>query len=328
MDHDSLYHRLFSQPVLVEQLVRDFLPEAMAAGLDFRRMEKLPARFHDQQTGIRREGDVIWRIGFADGGEIYLHLLLEFQSENDGWMAVRTQIYQGLLWQSLIQSRRLKPGRHLPPVLSVVLYNGTPAWSAAERVEELIALPTDSPLWPWQPKVRYHLLDMGRFPADGLARRETLTALLFRLEQPQDPGPLLALIDEVIGWFRQHPDYGALKRLFANLVGQAMVNAGVEQPLPDDLQEMRTMLATMGLEWQRKWREEGLAAGHAEGHAAGHAAGQAAILLRQMGRRFGPLSDAVRQQILSASPEQLDHWADAILDGESLESILQQEVTR
>jgi len=74
------------------------------------------------------------------------------------------------------------------------------------------------------------------------------------------------------------------------------------------------MLATMGLEWQRKWRDEGL--------AAGHAAGQAAILLRQMGRRFGPLSDAVRQQILSASPEQLDHWADAILDAKTLNEVL------
>lgn len=318
MEYDALYHRLFSHPLLVEQLVSDFLPEAMAAGLDFSRMEKLPARFHDQQTGRRRDGDVIWRIALAGGGEVYLHLLLEFQSAIDGWMAVRTQIYQGLLWQSLIQSRHLSAGRRLPPVLSVVLYNGTAPWTASERVEDLIDLPPDSSLWSWQPRVRYHLLDMGRFPADELVRQETLTALLFRLEQPQDPQPLLALIDEVIGWFRLHPDYASLKMLFANLVGQAMTNAGVEQPLPGDLQEMRTMLATLGQEWQRKWLEEGLAKGRAQGRSEG----QAATLLRQLERRFGSLSETVRQQVRSATPQELDGWADAILEAGSLDEVL------
>lgn len=33
MDHDSLYHRLVSHPLMTEQLIRDFLPDAMAAGL-------------------------------------------------------------------------------------------------------------------------------------------------------------------------------------------------------------------------------------------------------------------------------------------------------
>src|ERR1700722_9903852 len=32
---DSLYHRLFSHPRMVEELVREFVPEALAAGLDF-----------------------------------------------------------------------------------------------------------------------------------------------------------------------------------------------------------------------------------------------------------------------------------------------------
>ncbi len=31
-DSDALYHRLFSHPLMVEQLVREFVPEAMAAG--------------------------------------------------------------------------------------------------------------------------------------------------------------------------------------------------------------------------------------------------------------------------------------------------------
>ena len=37
-------------------------------------------------------------------------------------MAVRTQIYQGLLWQQVIAEKGLKAGARLPPLLLLVLY--------------------------------------------------------------------------------------------------------------------------------------------------------------------------------------------------------------
>lgn len=79
---DALYHRLFSHPLMTEQLVREFVPEAMAVGLDFLRMERVNAKFHDRD-GKRREGDVIWRIPTADGEDVVLHILCEFQSTVD-----------------------------------------------------------------------------------------------------------------------------------------------------------------------------------------------------------------------------------------------------
>lgn len=60
-DSDSLYHRLFSNPLMVEGLVREFVPDAMAAGIDFNGMERINAKFHANQ-GKRRDGDVIWRL--------------------------------------------------------------------------------------------------------------------------------------------------------------------------------------------------------------------------------------------------------------------------
>jgi hypothetical protein len=41
-DHDALYHRLFSRPLMVEHLVRAFVPEVMAAGLQFDRSGSMP----------------------------------------------------------------------------------------------------------------------------------------------------------------------------------------------------------------------------------------------------------------------------------------------
>lgn len=321
MTSDGLYHRLFSHPLMIEQLVRDFVPDAMAVGLDFRGLELVPAKFHDPRDGTRREGDIIWRVPTLEGAGIYLHLLLEFQSSIDWWMAVRAQIYQGLLWQQIIRSSKLKAGDRLPPVLSLVLYNGNRPWTAPTGTDALVALSPGSPLWPWQPQIRYHILDMGRFPGEELARRDTLTALLFRLEQKQDLAELTALVDAVIGWFRHHPDYAELRHLFAHLVGQSLSHTGLPGPLPDDLQEMKTMLATLGQEWQRQWKAEGLAEGQAQGIAAGIAKGRAELLMKQLRRRFGPVPAEIEARLNAASPDQLDAWGEALLDADSFASL-------
>ena len=126
---DSLYHRLFSHPLMVEQLIRGFVPEDVAAGLDFTRMERVNAKFH-ARDGRRREGDLIWRVPTLSGEVVHIYLMLEFQSRSDWWMAIRVMVYVGLLWQHLIRELKLPPGSPLPPVLPVVLYNGEAPWNA------------------------------------------------------------------------------------------------------------------------------------------------------------------------------------------------------
>src|ERR1700758_230447 len=142
LDSDSLYHRLFSHPQMVEELVREFVPDAVAAGLDFSRLQRINPKFHvDRESAQRRESDVIWKLPTQKGVDIYLYLLIEFQSDSDWWMAVRAQVYQGLLWQQVIEESKLKSGARLPPVFLLVLYNGERRWKAPTQVTDLIALP-------------------------------------------------------------------------------------------------------------------------------------------------------------------------------------------
>jgi putative YhgA-like transposase len=90
-DSDSLYHRLFAHPQMVEGLVREFVPRELAAGLDFSGLQRVNPKFHPSRRSARqREGDVIWRLPTREGSDVYLYLLIEFQSESDWWMVVRT----------------------------------------------------------------------------------------------------------------------------------------------------------------------------------------------------------------------------------------------
>ncbi len=311
-EHDALYHRLFSQPAMVAQLLREFVAEPWVAELDLDGMERVNAKFHAPR-GIRRDGDVIWRIPLKTGGEAYLLLMLEFQSTQDRWMALRVMTYAGLLWQHIVQEKRLIPDARLPPIFPVVLYNGDPRWTMPVSLAPLIRLPQGSPLWRWQPEIRYHILDEGAFSHADLAGRDTLAALLFRLENAPEPEQIAAIVDAVIDWFRRHDGFDALRPLFATLAHRVVAMTEGTTPgvrLAENLLEVKTMLANRPAEWKQRWTSEG------------RREGEATLLIRLLERRFGILPDAVRERIAAAEVADLEDWSLRMLDARSLDEVL------
>ena len=72
--HDAAYKLLFSNPRMVADLLRGFLPDGEWPGFDFATLEPLPAS-HVGRGLRRREGDGMWRLcaGAApDGGWVYV----------------------------------------------------------------------------------------------------------------------------------------------------------------------------------------------------------------------------------------------------------------
>ena len=64
----------------------------------------------------------------------------------------------------------------------------------------------------------------------------------------------------------------------------------------------------------QQWIEEGRQEGEAQGEARGRAAEAASVALRQLGRRCGPLSEAITARIQALPLEQLEALAEALLD--------------
>jgi hypothetical protein len=61
--------------------------------------------------------------------------------------------------------------------------------------------------------------------------------------------------------------------------------------------------------------------GRAEGKAEGKAEGRTETLLRQLRKRFGPLSHSTEQRLRAGTSLQLDLWTDRILDATSLDGV-------
>lgn len=88
---------------------------------------------------------------------------------------------------------------------------------------------------------------------------------------------------------------------------------GVELPESADLIEVDAMLAERVVQWTEQWK--------AEGRAEGLAQGEAALLKRQMKKRFGELPASAERRLAEASREQLERWAERLLDAERLEDV-------
>jgi hypothetical protein len=88
---------------------------------------------------------------------------------------------------------------------------------------------------------------------------------------------------------------------------------GVTKPIPEDLLEMKSNLATLGERLKRQWLAEGKAKGRAEGKAEA-----LACLLAQ---RFGALTPSLQTRIREAKATTVEHWFKRAIDAPDLPSI-------
>jgi hypothetical protein len=176
-------------------------------------------------------------------------------------------------------------------------------------------------MWQWQPALRYHLIDEGAFSAGDLAVRDGLPALLFRLENSSDPGELVALGDAVLAGFAGHRGFAAALTVLVALLGAAMAPLGAGVRVPQELLEVRNMLATRAEEWQQQWLHEGRQEGLREGKQEGRLEGEVALLLRLLERRFGVLPAWARERVLAADTVVIEEWGLRVLDAVSLEEV-------
>jgi len=94
-------------------------------------------------------------------------------------------------------------------------------------------------------------------------------------------------------------------------------------------EEIKTMLALNEIElkqtrFYQEVIEEGRQEGRQEGMQKGRQEGEKILLQRMLTRRFGKVPDWVQKRLLQASSEQLEQWADRLLDAPTLDSMFNE----
>ncbi len=303
--HDGSYRRLFSHARMVEDLIRRYVSPPWLDRLDLSTLEMVPAHYVSDELE-QRESDVVWRLRYGPTGDwFYVYLLIEFQSNVDRFMAIRVLAYLMLLYEDLILKKRLTSSGKLPPVVPIVLYNGTRKWTAPLQVAELIeSLPGYG---AHLPRFEYLVIDEGHLPREQLEPLDNPVAGVFQLEQSKGLEEIRRIIDTLIEVL-DDPELRQLRRDMATWLRRAVFPArlpDVELPELDDLQEAKIMLAERAATWPQQWM--------AEGYAKGHAKGLRETLTEQIEEKFGSVEDHYAELIAEASEEQLKGWLKRIL---------------
>ncbi|MBP1205117.1 hypothetical protein JOD97_003159 [Duganella sp. 1411] len=189
---DMLYKQLFGHPEMVRDLLAAFLSAEWARSLDVGAFERVNASYVNDR-GKARHDDVVWRARIGSDW-IYVYILLEFQARPDEWMALRMQVYVGLLCQDLVARHCLTRGGKLPPVLPIVLYHGRAAWRASTDLANLMLAPPEG-MEQFQPQQKYMLIDQHRNKIAD--HRSNIVSMLFGLLRSRSAPEMRTLLSSL-----------------------------------------------------------------------------------------------------------------------------------
>ncbi len=291
-EHDKGYKKIFSHPQIIQDLLQGFVSEPWVAELDFSTLETVKDSFVSDDWRERHD-DIIWRIRWGPKW-LYIYLLIEFQSTIDHFMAVRIMGYIALLYQYLIETQNLKASDKLPPVLPLVIYNGSQRWNAAEDISELLET-VPSGLEKYSPHLRYLLIDEGAYGDSQLEPlMKNLVAAIIRLENTRSgenekevalgiQKVLVSLIDLLKG-----SELAPLRRDIVTWLLRILLPKNVPNiPIPEvvELQEMNSMLYETIQNWYK------------DAEVRGEARGEAKLLLNLLETKFGSLPASVKTTV-------------------------------
>ena len=289
--HDSGYKKLFSNRTIFRQLLEIFVNQEWIHSLDFDKCEPLDKSFiseHYKET----ESDLIYKIQFHDR-EVYIYILIEFQSTVEPFMALRVLNYVTNFYMDFLVNN--SDVKKLPAVFPIVLYNGEAPWLAPVNLSALIE--QNPPLGTFALDFQYFLIAENRYSQEALLNIRNIVSTLFLAESHYD---LDVLEVDLLNLFSSEADKEAVS-LFLNWFRQLAFHGRLESEDYQSLEsiyrseeEVKTMLVTAlerererffqnGLrEGEQKGKQEGLLEGEQKGRIEGRIETAKAMLAKGM----------------------------------------------
>ncbi len=261
--HDTGYKRLFSDKRIFRQLLETFVDLDWVKDIDFDSCELLDKSFvsdHYKET----ESDIIYKVKLREQ-DLYIIILLEFQSTIDRFMSLRFLNYISNFLMDFVQSAKQKP-RSLPAVFPLLLYNGDKKWTAPQALDQLID--GNELLGNYGIRFQYFKIAENEFSKEKLLKISNLISTLFLAEAYYDPKELE---ERLISLFEKEEDKRGISLLlnwFFNLREHGRISPGDYDKLErvyKDKEEVKEMLITALKKEKQAIYEEGKQDGIQEG---------------------------------------------------------------
>ncbi len=299
--------------------MESFVDQPWVKYLDFDRAERVDKSFVDEEYQ-QWESDLIYRVPLGDE-EIYVYVLMEFQSTVDRLMALRVLNYVVSLYMDLSRGQYLEK---LPPIFPIVLYNGDARWTAVTDLADLIDMQPS--LGEYGLHFRYWKLAENEFSHETLLQIGNIVSTLFLAETRLEQERLLA---EMVALFDREEDKNAVSLLvnwFRHMAIHKRVAVKDYKQLEEayrSSEEVQTMLVTMIEQDRQAFFEKGLEEGIEKGLEEGIEEGRRKILLAMVDRGYSVelIADMVglaAQEVEDIVAHRFDGPDDPAANGETL----------
>jgi predicted transposase/invertase (TIGR01784 family) len=303
--HDTYFRESFGRREVAQDFLRAQLPAELLAELD---LDSLAVAKDSYVSADLRQSfsDLVYRVGHA-GSALSVYLLFEHKATAEYWTLLQLHRYIGAAGE---EYRKQHPkARKLPPVYPMVVYHGKQAWKAPASFQDIVA-PLPAALEPFVPSFTYQLVDLSE-RTDAEIKGAVLTRLVqlalrwIYSDQPLERlRALLALIEQI-------EDRETAVEILESLLRYYVQGTGrLEEPEVRHLLQQTPSGDPIMQTFIDRYIEQG------------RQQGEAAMLLRQIERKFGTPSDAVRERVLSADAETLLNWSERILTADSVDVVL------
>lgn len=322
--HDNFFRESFSRRDVAEDFLHNYLPPTLVARIDWESLKISKDSFIEK--ALRKHFSDLAYSARHGAGEIKIYLLLEHKSHPDPWVSLQLLRYQVRMWEL---HRKQRPNEPLPPIVPLVLYHGERHWRTPQDFRALFG-EVDEALTPYVPDFRHELCDLS-LPDPAEIRDKVLSRLvLLGLKHIFDPDPRQALAN-ILPWVRDILNRDtALEMLEVLLRYYVQTTKALDETAIHALLEttdkgddaMQTFIDRYIEQGRQQGLFRGLEEGRQKGLQEGLQKGQMDLLLRQMARKFGPLTQAQQQRIQRADEASLLRWTEQILFAETPDEAL------
>ncbi len=218
----------------------------------------------------------------------------------------------GLLYQDIIRSQSLNKGDKLPPVMPIVIYNGSPDWTGPVAIDSLIDS-VHPALSGYAPRLSYLLLQEKKTPKDYSKQHpDNLVGHLIAKENCGTPDDMRACIRRLHQQLKT-PRYQDIRRSFSIWLSRLLRVKLKQDSIPEyqELNEVDAMLAEQITDWTLQWQKEGEKIGEKGGEKRGVRKEAAHLLTMQIRLKYGDLSPWAEQRIQQADTKQLEQMGRA-----------------
>jgi len=174
--YDKSYKNLFSNPTMIQDLLKGFVDYEFVNDIDFDKIRKLNVSYVSKYYE-ESESDLILKLDIK-GKEAYLYVLLELQTTVDKFMAFRALSYIMSFYNDLIRQELVKD--KFPPVFPIVLYTGVNKYTAPIHIQDIIE---HWKITDFIPTFKYYKIAVneGKEKQDELITANNVVAALFKL---------------------------------------------------------------------------------------------------------------------------------------------------